>query len=315
MLVAKVIVLHGLVAAFAVASPLFDGEEIPTAQYGARMYGLPDLEFGKKLDELDVTQTNPEEIGPYLEGDMLIPGPVPKNGIVGNAYRWPNGRIPYVIAPTFSARGRELIFDAFDAYHETTCIRFEPKTAADRDYISIEHDGSGCWSSVGRTGRGKQVVNLQEPGCTTLPGTSMHELMHAVGFMHEQNRDDRDGWIEVNYDNIRQGLEPNFHKISGMSAQGVAYDYGSVMHYGLSSFSKNGRPTMTALKSTNAQIGQRRQMSPLDVKKINQMYNCPRKEEGIPEIPEPFGGIFSNIFGLTEIKNQDIEEQVPNDIE
>lgn len=37
-------------------------------------------------------------------------------------------------------------------------------------------------------------------------GTVIHELMHACGFLHEQNRYERDDYVTVNYANIRQGL-------------------------------------------------------------------------------------------------------------
>lgn len=72
------------------------------------------------------------------------------------------------------------------------------------DYISIINGKTGCWSSVGRLS-GRQEVNLQSPGCTWKIGTIIHELMHVLGFMHEQNRSDRDAYVTVNWDNIRPG--------------------------------------------------------------------------------------------------------------
>ena len=33
----------------------------------------------------------------------------------------------------------------------------------------------------------------------------MHEIMHAIGFLHEQSRPDRDQHIEVLYQNIKSG--------------------------------------------------------------------------------------------------------------
>lgn len=43
---------------------------------------------------------NPEERGPYPEGDLLIP--ISKNGIKAETYRWNNARIPYEIQSGFS---------------------------------------------------------------------------------------------------------------------------------------------------------------------------------------------------------------------
>lgn len=55
--------------------------------------------------------------------------------------------------------------------------------------------------------------------------------MHAAGFMHEQNREERDDYITVLYQNIKSGYESNFDKAQKgtTSGYGVGYDYGSVI--------------------------------------------------------------------------------------
>lgn len=70
--------------------------------------------------------------------------------------------------------------------------------------------------------------------------------MHAAGFMHEQNREERDQYIDVIYSNIKHGYEGNFVKAQkgSTSGFGVGYDYGSVMHYSDTAFSTNGQPTI-----------------------------------------------------------------------
>jgi hypothetical protein len=92
---------------------------------------------------------------------------------------------------------------AMDEFHQKTCIRFVPRNR-DADYLLILNDYTGCWSSVGRVG-GAQKLNLQSPGCLTSLGTPVHELMHAVGFLHEHTRYERDNYVTINWQNIEPG--------------------------------------------------------------------------------------------------------------
>ena len=62
--------------------------------------------------------------------------------------------------------------------------------------------GAGCSSRVGLAG-GMQEVTLGH-GCVTVDIVE-HELMHELGFVHEQSRIDCDSYIRVNYQNIRRG--------------------------------------------------------------------------------------------------------------
>ena len=50
---------------------------------------------------------------------------------------------------------------------------------------------------------GAQELSIGE-GCNT-KGIITHELMHALGFWHEQSRTDRDDYIAVLWENIKKG--------------------------------------------------------------------------------------------------------------
>ncbi|XP_052863722.1 hatching enzyme 1.2-like [Anopheles cruzii] len=255
-----------------------DGTEpvIDLSHLGPELYGVPDEAVGKRVAEFNPATDggNVEELGSYLEGDILIDRPEGRNGLASTSTRWPNGVVPFVISGNFDAKGMQLIEEAMKQFHTKTCIRFKPRMA-EKDYISIESSSSGCWSSVGRIG-GKQTVNLQIPGCTSLVGTAIHELTHALGFLHEQNREDRDGFVTIRHENIKAGTASNFDKAQTGSTNnfGVQYDYGSIMHYSENAFSSNGKPTIVAKRSGGNKMGQRSGFSASDLTKVRAMYKC-----------------------------------------
>ena len=47
-------------------------------------------------------------------------------------------------------------------------------------------------------------------GCSM--GSVIHEIGHAVGLWHEQSREDRDAFIDINWDNIIEEYKHNFEQ-------------------------------------------------------------------------------------------------------
>ena len=113
----------------------------------------------------------------------------------------------------------------------------------ERDYINIINQ-SGCWSLVGRQG-GKQDISLASSGCL-LRSTIKHEIIHSLGYYHEQSRPDRDNFVKINFANMQSFHKHNFDWTQNTETFGVAYDGRSIMHYGYKDFSKNGLPTIEA---------------------------------------------------------------------
>ncbi len=62
-------------------------------------------------------------------------------------------------------------------------------------------------------------------------GTVVHEIGHVVGFFHEHARSDRDNYVTIIYQNIRNATRANFQVVDALTNR-VSYDLGSIMHYG-----------------------------------------------------------------------------------
>lgn len=63
-------------------------------------------------------------------------------------------------------------------------------------------------------------------------GISIHEMLHAAGLMHEQSRSDRDEYIRMIKENLKENIDNgNMAKTSTFDFN--AYDYESIMQYSL----------------------------------------------------------------------------------
>lgn len=108
----------------------------------------------------------------------------------------------------------------------------------------------------------------------------MHELGHALGFHHEHERPDRDQYVEIHNENIQEKYQIRFIRTDPNQVLTLgSYDYGSVMHYSLTAFSKNGLKTMTPKFNYTGKIGQRKRLSRMDKTKANNFYQCLDKGE------------------------------------
>ncbi|KAA0720157.1 High choriolytic enzyme 1 [Triplophysa tibetana] len=165
---------------------------------------------------------------------------------------------------------KAVIVSAMKNIAEKTCISFVPQTNK-FEYIGIE-SLLGCWSSVGRTG-GKQQLSLSVEGCVYY-GIVEHELLHALGFHHEHTRSDRDQYVRINWENIPKASAYNFEEKDTNNLK-TPYDYNSIMHYGRTSFSlQYGKETITPIPDSSVKIGQRQEMSNIDIQRINKLYEC-----------------------------------------
>ncbi|XP_068115593.1 embryonic protein UVS.2-like isoform X2 [Hyperolius riggenbachi] len=150
-----------------------------------------------------------------------------------------------------------------------SCVDFvERKT--EYDYIDIK-PGNICWTNIGKT-LAVTPLSLNKKGCM-LTGVIQHEVFHALGFNHEILRPDRDHYVKIVYENIQPVALHRFD-IEDCTDISLPYDYDSVMHFGRSEYSVDGKETVVPILDPAANIGQHVGVSPLDIIKLNKLYNC-----------------------------------------
>lgn len=210
-----------------------------------------------------------------LEGDLVAPKNRNAMKCWSQSCLWPknsNGLvvIPYTISYEYEDWERQTIEYGMQSFHSTTCIRFVP-WQNEYDYIMVEN-GDGCYSSLGKEGYG-QILSINKLGCM-YHGVIQHEIMHALGFQHEQTRSDRDYYVRINWENIDPHMAFNFY-LQDTNNLNTPYDYGSIMHYGRTAFTiYNGVDTITPIPDANVEIGQRQGMSYWDIQRVNLLYGC-----------------------------------------
>ncbi|XP_064647811.1 meprin A subunit beta-like [Lineus longissimus] len=266
------------------------------------LFLLTTIECGPVKKKVHIPRVpSPEEQAGLDEGDMDIqPTWSFRSAIKEERYRWPNGIVPYEFSEkalaTFTDEQKRNLTLAMGEYHKHTCIRFVPHTD-EANYIIIS-TGKGCSSNVGMMKRYTYPGETPKPfgqrlslaeGCFN-KGTLMHEMMHGLGFYHEQSRWDRDDYVIIKPEYIVQGKLPQFRIYKEERAYkelGAPYDYSSIMHYPPSSFSRyEDEATIVPIKP-GAEIGQRRGFSDIDIWKINRLYNCPGSQ-GVTLPPEVY---------------------------
>lgn len=159
---------------------------------------------------------------------VLPPQDVPEG--LWNANLWPGGVVPYAINAAVTQVNRDRLRAAMDELESVCNVTFVPRTNQ-ANYINVQN-GGGNNSFVGMVG-GSQTVNLVSWGTHYI---IVHELMHALGVWHEQQRADRDQYVVINFANMQSGYEGNFTIRQGAVSHGT-FDFESVMMYDDCSFS------------------------------------------------------------------------------
>ncbi|KAK3788412.1 hypothetical protein RRG08_012588 [Elysia crispata] len=231
---------------------------------------------GSELSEMDMCLTQPQ-LGLFSSISPPTPGKRKKRQASANGFSlWENGVIPYVFNSTFPAQDRDAIVNAMSEWEKGSCVRFRPANLEDRDMI-VFRDGKRCSTNIGRI-TGEQAVTLAKT-CRS-KRILIHELGHVIGLIHEHQRHDRDKYVKVMLEHVRNTSQERYQftkLLSGsITDKNVKYDYTSVMHYGKNYFAR--APHLITLHTRDQRyqdvIGRAEKPSFSDLETVNRLYLC-----------------------------------------
>lgn len=217
---------------------------------------------------------------------------------------WPNATVFYLFDKSINqdVTAKNILTEAMQKIENVSCIRFQPKTEESMNYVLMKK-GRICSSKVGFRNDGAQPLIIDSNLCSV--GSIVHEMLHTLSFLHMHTAKNRDEFIEINWDNIRDDAKINFKTFSvPVTMLETEYDYDSITHYSNFAFAKNKQtPTIIAKnpdKATN--MGQRKELSKGDILRLNRLYQCKGYEINSTKIQDEIISTTNSI----EIKNETI---------
>jgi Astacin (Peptidase family M12A) len=162
------------------------------------------------------------------QGDIVLGKPVGgqsdlKKGVASanKTNLWPSHEIPYSIQNEIKQKSQVL--EAIDYFQQNTVVRFVPYNGQ-KDSLVFVPAKELCASYLGKAGGAQPIYLAPQCGVHQI----IHELMHALGFVHEHARPDRDQFLEV----IWSHIPPEFHLQFWMMPDTLVHDYsGAVFNF------------------------------------------------------------------------------------
>ena len=147
---------------------------------------------------------------------------------------WPDGIIPFDIAK-LSEDQQATVKQAMQRWMDTGArIAFIPRTSQSA-YVSFtgRTDAGNNSSQTGFKAGARTDVNITAFWWRQGEWMPAHELGHILGFHHEHARWDRDAYVTIHYEHIKDGRRVDYDWIpkTNWLVTSTGYDYFSIMHY------------------------------------------------------------------------------------
>lgn len=202
------------------------------------------------------------------DGKKILSVPPPKV--------WPKGKIPVQVVESIKSSAQmNVIKEVIAKINQSTGINFFLTESSDyKAKVFISRGSSHCYAQVGYTGDITHMSLSEKCSATAI----YHEFFHILGFFHEQNRFDRDEYIQILWENIEEEYESQFHLFPEESFP-TPYKYGgvfnftfdSIMIYDSDFFSTNGDYTMVKVDGSSFKSLFLRP-SPVDIQRVKELY-------------------------------------------
>ena len=181
--------------------------------------------------------------GEYVvsHGDLLLGKPTrgdfPQEGFVPlpKFQDWDGREIAYSLHQDLTDTDRVL--KVIEYFNENTPVRFVPLKDQKDSIVFAPSTVPLCLSYVGKVG-GHQPIFLDHR-CGEREIT--HEILHALGFVHEHSRPDRDQYVRVNWQNIEADKQGQYEIVPDAMAlpyRDRPFDFNSATIYNGTDFGR-----------------------------------------------------------------------------
>jgi astacin len=142
---------------------------------------------------------------------MFVVGCINPLALNKNKQTWTRSINPYEI--DMSLPNSERIIEAIDNWEKSTNIRFVERKSGNPslwqlNYIYFTKVALHTFIIGMKEGRNKIYLSDNDN-----VGVVMHELGHAIGLQHEHQRPDRDNFVNVFWENIKEQDKDKFKKL------------------------------------------------------------------------------------------------------